>query len=245
MTDLKEETTFVYTLSSKRNMIQQFLRSITTLKNHVKPSKIKVYYTPPHNKEDLEKLEETNAEIIKKDNQTKAFNVSRSLPKSHYGEKINLCNIQTKNVVFLDCDTILGKNIWEVLEGEFDFKARPGKRIENWEELFDEHGEEYMDWMPNAGFLIFKNHTHQEIKEDWKKYLGKDLTTSEKVNHHEQYALALAVSGHHTQPMTHKEHVYEWQNEKTPDAHLYHLATSDGSNTINLAKNTLSKIKPW
>ncbi|QGA81065.1 hypothetical protein [Candidatus Nanohalobium constans] len=243
--EIKQNTVFVYTLSSRKNMVQQCLRSIATLKQHVEPEKIKIFYTPPYDKEDEEALKDTGAEIIKKENQTEAFNVSRSLPESHYGEKINLCSLESENVVFLDCDTVIGNDIWEVIEGDFEFKARPGSAdLENWEDLFEEHGEEYMDWMPNAGFLIFKNGLHQEIQDKWVRYVNSDLESQGKVNHHEQYALALAVSGHHTQPMTKKEHVFEWNNEKIPDANIYHIEQAAGSSIVNVAKNYLKKLKP-
>ena len=137
----KEDTAFVYTLSSRKGMVQQALRSIATLKQHVEAEKIHIFYTPPYDDRDEEVLEDTGANIIKKENQTEAFNVSRSLPESHYGEKINLCSLEEENVVFLDCDTVIGNNIWEVLEGDFEFKARPAHRFndeEDWKKMFDE-----------------------------------------------------------------------------------------------------------
>jgi hypothetical protein len=247
----KQDTAFAYTLSSRKKMVQQCLRSIATLKQHADSAQIKIYYTPPYNEEDEEALRATGAEIVKKENQTEAFNVSRSLPESHYGEKINLCNIDAENVVFLDCDTIVGNNIWDVLEGEFDFKARPEvyfteEEDKDWYELFEERDEEPHSWMPNAGFLIFKNGFHKEIKEKWTKYTKQDLDFQiGKVQHDEQYALALAVSGENIEKMDEKDHVFEYKDEKTADAYVYHVDHAAGSNMINLVKNYVKRLKAW
>ena len=244
---LREETAFVYTLSSRKGMVQQALRSIATLKHYVEPEKIHVFYTPPYDEEGEGTLRETGVNIIKKENQTEAFNVSRSLPESYYGEKINLCSLDEENVVFLDCDTVVGNDIWEVLEGDFEFKARPAHRFnddEDWKQLFDERDRPYLGWMPNAGFLVFKKKAHKKIQDDWAEYVSQDLEFRKgKVNHHEQYALALAVSDLKIHEMEKEEHVMEWNDEKVPDAHVYHIEQAAGSSAVNLAKNYLKKLK--
>ncbi|PSH02399.1 MAG: hypothetical protein BRC26_00745 [Nanohaloarchaea archaeon QH_8_44_6] len=245
---LKENTIFAYTLSSRKGMVQQALRSIATLKHYVDAEKIEIFYTPPYDEEDEKAMKETGAELIKKENQTEAFNVSRSLPESHYGEKINLCSIEAENVVFLDCDTIVGNNIWEVLEGDFEFKARPAHRFndqEDWKKLFEERDRPYLDWMPNAGFLIFKQKAHKKIEDEWSEYVSQDLDFQKgKVNHHEQYALALAVSDLKIHEMEKKDHVLEWNDEKVADAYVYHIEQAAGSSAINLAKNYIKKLRP-
>jgi hypothetical protein len=243
----REETAFVYTLSSRDKMVQQCLRSIATLKQHVPAEQIKIFYTPPYDEEDEQILKDTGAELLKKDNQTEAFNVSRSLPERHYGEKINLCSLEEENVVFLDCDTVIGNNIWEVVEGDFEFKARPAHMFndeESWKQLFDERDRPYLDWMPNAGFLVFKQKAHKKIKDDWADLVSQDLEFQKgKVNHHEQYALALAVSDLKIHEMEKEEHVLEWQDEKIADAYVYHIEQAAGSSVVNLAKNYVKKLK--
>jgi hypothetical protein len=244
---IKNNTVFVYTLSSRKGMVQQCLRSIATLKQHVEPEHIKIFYTPPYDEKDEKALKQTGAELIKKENQTEAFNVSRSLPESHYGEKINLCNIDAENVVFLDCDTVVGNNIWEVIEGDFEFKARPAHRFnddESWKSMFDKRERSYLDWMPNAGFLIFKDRSHKNIQDEWADLVAQELEFQMgKVDHHEQYALALAVSGLNIHEMEKKEHVLEWRDEKVPDAYVYHIEQAVGSSVVNLMKNYASKLK--
>ena len=245
----QKETAFVYTLSSRDNMVQQCLRSIATLKHYVNEEQIKIFYTPPYNEQDEKALKDTGAKLLKKENQTEAFNVSRSLPERHYGEKVNLCALEEENIVFLDCDTVVGKDIWDVMEGDFDFKARPSKIFaqenKEWENLFKENDEAYMDWMPNAGFMIFKNGFHREIEGKWRRYITNDPDFSlGKVNHNEQYALALAVSGGDVKMMEEKEHVFEWKGEKVADAYVYHVQQAAGSSAVNLMKNYLKKLKP-
>ena len=241
----REDTAFVYTLSSRKGMVQQALRSIATLKQHIEPEQIRIFYTPPYDQKDEKALEQTGAEIIKKENQTEAFNVSRSLPESHYGEKINLCNIDAENVVFLDCDTVVGNNIWEVLEGDFEFKARPEEppEEEKWRPIFEKYEEPYMDWMPNAGFLVFKKGFHKELGKKWLKYFQEMDIQRGKVNHREQYALALATASGKVEKMTSKEHTLEWLDEKTPDAYVYHIEQAAGSLVLNLAKNYIKKLR--
>jgi len=241
----KKDTAFVYTLSSRNKMVQQTLRSIATLKHYVPENQIKIYYTPPYNKEDEKALEETGAQVIKKENQTEAFNVSRSLPERNYGEKINLCSLEEENVVFLDCDTIIGNNIWDLLEGDFEFSAR-FEHFENWEELFEKHNEDYIEGMPNAGFLIFKNNFHKKIKDNWTEYVKKDLDFQlGKLRHDEQYALALAISSANANihRMSEKHHVLEYRGEKIPNGYVYHVEQAAGSNMINLVKNYINRIK--
>lgn len=242
----REETAFVYTLSSRKGMVQQALRSIATLKQHVEAENIHVFYTPPYDEGDEKTLRDTGVNIVKKENQTEAFNVSRSLPESHYGEKINLCNIESENVVFLDCDTVIGNNIWEVIEGDFEFKARPEEppEDEKWRSLFEKYDEPYMGWMPNAGFLIFKDGFHRDLEDKWLNYFQEVDIQRRKVNHREQYALALSTSSGKVEKMSPKEHTLEWLNEKTSDAYVYHIEQAAGSSVVNLAKNYIRKLKP-
>lgn len=130
--------------------------------------------------------------------------------------------------MFLDCDTFIMNDIWPVLEGDFEFKARPGSaKLKDWNKLFDYHDEDYMDWMPNAGFMVFKNGCHRNISEKWKDYylnIGDKSYTEGNKLHREQYALALSVSGLDTEQMDETEHLMEWKDELSTKAILYHKA---------------------
>jgi hypothetical protein len=227
MSSIKEDTEFVYTLSSTNNMVQEAIRSIKTLINYVEKNKIHIFYTPPHNKEDKMKLEALGVHVHEKNNITDGFRISGTSDKRYFGEKTRICDIKSKNVVFLDCDTLVLGNIWEVLEGDFEFKARPDTSDlgNGWEELFDKYEEEYMDWMPNAGFLVFKNETHKKIRNRWKSYLDKDIEYRVNGNFlKEQVALALSISEFRTTKMDNREHVFEGQQEKKADGIVYHIS---------------------
>lgn len=229
MSDLEENTEFVYTLSSRKLMVEQAIKSVKTLKNYASAEKINVFYTPPYDEHDEEELEKLGVNLIKKENQTESFNINTGDEEGHYGEKTNLCNIESENVVFLDCDTLVLGNIWNVIEGDFDFKARPGDagvHEQKWRQMFEREGEEYMEWMPNAGFLVFKNGVHREIGEKWLEYTNKDLKYERKdMNHQEQYALALSISKYDTEKMTEDEHVMEWADKTNATGTIYHYIT--------------------
>jgi hypothetical protein len=242
MSDLKENTEFAYTLSSRKLMVQQAIRSIKTLKEHVSPEKINVFYTPPYDENDEKELEKLGVNLVKTENQTQSFSINTGDEEGHYGEKTNLCTIKSQNVVFLDCDTLVLDDIWKVIEGDFDFKARPGNagvHEEKWRQMFEREGEDYIDWMPNAGFLIFKNGIHQEIGEKWLNYTNKDLQYErENMNHQEQYALALSISKYDTEKMTENEEgtVYHYITPN-PQTFWEHLITSADRNLpINISK---------
>lgn len=222
------ETQFVYTLSSRKRMVQHAIRSIQTLCRWITAEQITVFYTPPRNDEDRSSLQNLGVCLKEEPNETDAFSMSGD-PPSHYGEKIKLCRIDADTVVFLDCDTIIAGDIREVIEGDFDFKARPGSAGVNsnsWPELFNEFERPLLPWMPNAGFIIFKNSTHKEIFEDWKHFLQTEIDYEQNgIKHKEQYALALAVSSYNCERMTQRDHVMEWAEERVADGIVYHMGT--------------------
>ena len=231
MNELKQNTEFAYTLSSRKLMVQHAIRSIKTLKNYVEPKKINVFYTPPYDEHDEKELEKLGINLIKEENETQGFSIGSMEESGHYGEKAKLCGLEAENVVFLDCDTVILEDIWKVIEGDFDFKARPGsesQETEEWREMFEKRDEKYMSWMPNAGFLIFKNNTHKEIGEKWLNYINSEIEYQvENINHHEQYALALTISDYKLEKMTKDEHVMEWSDKPNASGTVHHYITPD------------------
>lgn len=223
-----EETQFVYTLSSRKRMVQHAIRSIQTLRRWINAAQITVFYTPPRNDEDRSSLQDLGVHLKEVPNETEAFSMTGD-PPSHYGEKIKLCRIDADSVVFLDCDTIIAGDIREVFEGNFDFKARPGSigvNSKTWPELFNKFERPLLRWMPNAGFMIFKNSTHKKIFEDWKHFLQAEINYGRKgITHKEQYAIALAVSSYNCEKMTRRDHVMEWAEERVADGIVYHMGT--------------------
>ena len=229
--ELKENTEFFYTLSSKDTMVTEALRSIASLTTYVEPEKINVIITPPYNSEDVQKFRSLGVNVEKKEHYVdKKFRMNEYDELRSYGDKLWITELESENAVLLDCDTLVLDDIWNVIEGDFDFKARPGSaNLVDWNELFERHDEEYLDWMPNAGFLIFKNNTHKEIADDWKKYYLEieDRSYSEEgIVHREQYALALSVSDFNLEKMDDTEHLMEWSDIMISDSIVYHLGKS-------------------
>jgi hypothetical protein len=183
-----------------------------------------VFFTPPQDQGDVEKLRALGVDVRLVENSTNAFAAFDE--KRHFGEKTWISTVEDDTVVFLDCDTLVFGDIRDVTRGDFQFKARPGTsqvRQPEWRELFERFGEAHMDWMPNAGFLVFKRGLHREIGETWREYVQTDLKYQHGVNHKEQYALALAVGDSDLERMSEKEHVMLWNNEYPADGIVYHV----------------------
>lgn len=217
-------TTYAYTLSSAGAMFQRAFFSIQTLIQYADPENIVVFFTPPRDPSHVSRLKSLGVDVRTVDNDTEAF-TAFDTPR-HYGEKTLIRTLSDDTVVFLDCDTLILGNIRRVIQGDFQFKARPGTsqvRQPAWQGLFKRFDEQYLDWMPNAGFLVFKNGYHREIGPKWHEYVGTKLSYRHGVNHKEQYALALAVGGGHIEKMTPEEHVMLWNEEYPEDGIVYHI----------------------
>lgn len=210
-------------------MVQYAIKSIRTLQRWVNPEDISVFYTPPYDDDDKRSLEALGVDLQIRQPISEAFAVNYSMSERHYGEKCQIGTINEPTAVFLDCDTLVLGDIWPVLDGEYDFKARPGTASENdddWRNLFDRFDRPLLPWMPNAGFLVFKNGIHKELWEEWLRYTNTDLGfNKDGFNHKEQYALALAVSEYNCVQMTPEDHVMEWNDEVTPHGVVYHTGT--------------------
>ena len=249
---------YVYTLSSRKGMVTNAVHSIRTLTQWTDPSDIIVYYTPPRNDKDQQILADLGVDIRLADNSTESFAIMPGDSPSHYAEKIRLCDIESETVVFLDCDTLVLDDPRNTLDGDFDFKARPSanwKDTPEWKKLFKSLGQTNAHWMPNAGFLIFKNTSHQEIKQEWIEYYKSDIESlHDGIYLKEQIALSLAVNGLNTKKMEPKEHVFEWEKESPADGIVYHLDTSAErvlsldeavQNPIQSAKQILNWKRSW
>ena len=217
-------TKFVYTLSSVGLMSEWAFFSIKTLMRYVNSRDIVIYFTPPRDTAHIERFEDLGVDVRLVENSTNAFTAFDT--SQHYGEKTWVSDIQDDTVVFLDCDTLVFNDIQEVIDGDFQFKARPGTssvRHPAWANLFKRFDETYIDWMPNAGFFIFKDGKHREIRVKWRGYINQDLGYDHGVNHKEQYALALSIGDLNIKKMTGLEHVMVWNNEFPPNGIVYHI----------------------
>ncbi|MEF8880844.1 MAG: hypothetical protein V5A72_03375 [Candidatus Nanohaloarchaea archaeon] len=215
-------TKYVYTLSSRGIMFEHAFLSIKTLSRYVDVSEIVVFFTPPIEDIHVEKLKSLGVDVKIKNNCTDEF-VAFDEPQ-HYGEKTWITEIEDSQVVFLDCDTFVLGDIRKALKGNFEFKAREDEKVHQpeWSKMFERFDEPYIDWMPNAGFLIFKNNIHKKIGDTWRRYIQKDLGYSHDFNHKEQYALALAVGEANCVMMDSSEHAMFWKDEFPSDGMVYH-----------------------
>lgn len=225
---------FVYTLSSKGDMIRDCIKSIKSLKSQgIDASDIVVFFTPPVNDSDKQKLNSLQIDLRLVGNQTDR--IGHGVEEAGFGEKVQLCSVQDETVIFLDCDTLVLDNIQKSIEGDFDVKFRYARHQDydkKWKELFRSHDKPPLPAMPNAGFLIFKNSTHQKIEEDWKRYIENVEFSLNGMKHQEQYALALSVSnGFEIEEMASHEHVFEFLGEKEANGIVYHLGS--GENCLN------------
>lgn len=226
---MKEDTKFVYSLSSKGDMVKDFVLSASTLSNYVDMSEVVVFYTPPYSDGDEELISNLGVDLRKVENITESFSLTGFDEPSGYGEKVRLTEVDSENVVFLDCDTLVLNDVWEVIKGEFEFKARPGSsnpESKSWQFMFERENKPVMDWMPNAGFLVFKNSLHKKIESEWKQNLeGQDFDI-DGTKHLEQYALALSVAETNLAKMTELEHTFGWVEKPSEETVVYHKGSN-------------------
>jgi len=202
------------------------LKSIKTARKFFKREEIIVFYTPPRSRRNFQKLNKI-ATVKKVPNVTEPFVSFPNRKPSYYGEKIHLCEVDRSEIVFLDSDTIVKKDLRPLLEGNYDFSARVGSgyyqmNLKIWREMFSQFGKQPIP-MPNTGFMIFKNLCHQKIKHEWIKYMKTPLPNPlSRTYLKEQYALALALTGKKIKWMTKKEHAFKWQGELGLNSYVVH-----------------------
>lgn len=239
---------FIYSLSSKRNLVLHTVRSIRTLRNHVPNAEIIVFYTPPRNQDDREVLEELDVKIRERPNIGSSFATNAANSPSHYGSKIHLCDVDRETVIFLDCDTIILDDPRKLINQNFDFRARSEEFLLNkdeWQNLFNEFDQPYVTWMPNCGVLVFTNGMHREIKGVWMENLENVIDFGFQTDvafHGEQYALALSIGEYNIDKLNPHEHVMEFSDSVRSDGIVHHLDTGqDGSPVPEIIRVPLIK----
>ena len=236
-------TKFVYTFSSVGDLRNQLLHSLKSLLHYTDPDDVIVFATPPLNSQDLDLIEQTGVDIRQKDHVADEF-VAFDRPQ-HYADKWHLTSVSADSIVFLDCDTLVFDDPHQLVSGP-RFRAREGNAsIDSgkWRAMFESLNEPLIDWMPNAGVLVFDNGLHQEIAEDWWRFLQKDLPHLHENYHKEQYALALAVGGYEANRLSPREHVFEWDEAPLSDGIVYHLHTDNRVGLYKEFKIKANKFK--
>lgn len=207
----------VYTLSDKRNMPKEILKSLKDIIRFVDYKDILVFYTSPSSKFIGDKISKY-ATLIKTDNITKPFISDEGTGLSGYGEKIHLCDVKDKDVIFLDCDTRIKKDITKLLNDVYDFSARIisfdcDKKI--WKKYCKSFNMFSSPPIFNTGFMIFRYGLHSKIKDLWIKHLKCDIP---KIHKHcyvkEEYALALALPENiNIKFMNEETHFFNWYDK--------------------------------
>jgi len=169
-------------------------KALTSVSKFVSPKDIIIFYTGS-NYNYIKLLSKYDIRI--KPNLDSDFNVHPSL-QLKLGNKLYVTTVKDKEVIFLDVDTVVKKDITQLFNNDFDlaFRLAPSFKHVNlkaWNECFKKFELEPMP-MPNAGFILFKDYSHLKIRDSWFKFLNSDLPqVFPSFNPKEQFALALAV----------------------------------------------------
>ena len=221
----------VYSVSDDLELVTQTLASIKSLKRFVPKDEIIVFYTPPRSKKNYEKLSKVST-VVNVPNITEPFVGRNGTKPRRFGEKVHLCEVDFPNIVFLDADTRVQRDLAPLLTGDFDFSARPDLHLHSadqfdnsvWLEMFKAIGKQAL-LIFNTGFMIFKNYSHTKLFSDWLRYINdEELPNPSRLgNMKDQYALALAVAGKNKfKPMTIEQHAFVWDGEENPYSYVVH-----------------------
>lgn len=240
MNELRDHA-LVYTLSDKGNMVKDILSSLKTASKFFDKKDIIIFHTPPRKEETTRKLSHY-ATVVLTENITAPFTFRRHIGAGQYGEKIQLCNVDRENIIFLDCDTKIMKDPRKLLDGDYDFAGRVAPMgdfdIGKWCNLFKMFGKEAIG-MFNAGFIILKNNTHKKIRKDWLFYLNEDLPKLHpNAYHKDQYSLSLAVSDLKILYLKSSEHAFRWLDEEHIETYVLHGTEVKYKYLKKLVKNT-------
>jgi hypothetical protein len=221
----------VYTVSDKGNMIRDLLKSLKSITRYVDTKDINVFYTPPRCSVNRNKIRKY-ARVKYCQHLCEPFEFHKGQP-GYYGDKLWMCMMPHKNIVFLDCDTIVNTDFVKYVELGIDFMARVGTgkvKYEDWARLFVLYSRGEILPMFNAGFMVFCNNTHKKIYDNWKKYVDDKNLPNPFPNSFpkEQIALSLALSGVVKQKdiglMNKQMHGYGWNGEN-PNCDVYHTGS--------------------
>ena len=202
----------------EENLINACKYSVLSARRFLDREDIIVSFHPPYDAEMIDKIIEIDEFAIIELNQHhigKPFNIHPLSDEwkdndRYYGEKINIRDVDSENVLLLDCDTLIINELSPLFEGDFDFGGRAMDLIEN-------------QWQNNSNLIIptkrvlrliknknvhmwagaycvFKNNFHKLIGDEWLDYYNNkrdilDYTCKPNRKTYDQSALIPAV--HH------------------------------------------------
>lgn len=225
--DNNDEFMVAYSVSDKGKMAEELIHSLKSINPFINRDNVIIFYTPPYSQHNYN-IFNKYAIVKRVDNVTLPFKYMSGTSPSRYGEIMgHLGKISSPNVFILDCDTIIKKNLQDLLEGNFDVAYRVSSSWNNvykqkWEKLFTEHDKTSIP-VPNKGFIVFKNNTHKKISKDFMEYIKKDLPhVSPYTYQKDQYAIALALSDYKIRLWDKHTHAFEWLSENNIDTYVLH-----------------------
>lgn len=240
----------VFSVSSTGLLVSQAVRSLKSIRRFFDRNDIIVYYTPPRTRLDGFRLSRF-AIVNEVANLTEPFTFMDERGDGRYGEKVNCCLTDDSEIVFLDADTLMRKDITPLLDGDFDFSARVCSgyevaRHDVWQGLCRRYARKTVPW-PNSGFLIFKHSCHRRIFEQWLRYVNSDLSPNPHPtkNYKDEYALAFAVSAERIRWMTPFEHAFMWKRERGVDAYVLHGMPRYVSFLLEVCRCPWTLAKKW
>lgn len=215
----------VYTLPDTFDFYFQVKNSLKTLHRFVDRDEVTLIVNPKPRKTSKIWSLKRYAEIRPGDE----FYKNLALPNFKY--KIEICDIDADDLIFLDCDTLVLRDIRELLN-DFDYSAReePCFRYEGkikptwdnkaWKDAL-RHFNKPQDAIPiNDGFLIIRHGIQKKIKDDflaaYTLFHQKKLKSPNTVDdmHHNEFAISIALAGYKFKPMTEEHHWFGWRPEQ-------------------------------
>lgn len=219
------DRTVFYCISDKGSMVPQLIKSLKTLNRFVSPENVLIYITPPHKEESKYQNLKQYARIEFRDNLTEPFWANKHA-KARWGEMFQFTRVDEKDVIYIDHDTWILKNPFELLEGDYDVAFRVASTfisyydIQSWNEYFLKNGKTPIP-MPNGGLVILKNHIHKKLaSEIFRIFEDPEMVHGRGWQNRDEITLALAFADCKIRWLTPEEYCYRWKFEvpirKTP-----------------------------
>lgn len=166
--------------------------------------KIIGFYTPPRSEEITNQLKDLLT-LKNVPNLTPPFQATKGRWHSFYGEKIRLADMNSPNVLHLDCDCLTVHDPSRVFDADFDIAfidATPWKKENvlyteafqrNWNNLFESHGKKPIPFF-QASVIFAKDNILKEIKDEYISIMEEDIPLLESFYPKNEYAFALCCS---------------------------------------------------
>jgi len=212
---LKSPLKLVYSVSDVRNLVEETIRSVKTARKYFNKNDIIIFYTPPRSESNYIKLTKLGT-VLKEKNLTENFKINKG--HGRFGEKFQALFLDVPNIIVLDSDTIIRKDLSELINDNYEFSGRiaPGfldMDIEIWNSMFVER-EKIPIPMLNTGFMIFRDYFHNKIADEVLGYMDSNLPSPHPKSYFkDQYAISLAVSGSKIKWMNRAVHSFLWNSE--------------------------------